>query len=253
MAHWRLFFGNRVSQSTGTYTYAASGQLSISGAASVVKGKTFLASGQHTISGAALLAKGNVFAASGQFAVTGAATTNTSTLRAYSASGQHSISGFALLEKVKAFAASGQHSISGAGTTGYTSAGPTMVRPVSDLLQGDWLPSTGSDLYAMVDESSPADADYVYTNTPGALSRMRMGTHSDPGVDTGHKLRARVPASFSPSGSLTVRLKHGATLVAERTEASPIADTTYEYNLTTGEVANITDRSLLDLELEETS
>lgn len=35
------------------------------------------------------------------------------------------------------------------------------ARPISDIDQGDWTPSIGSDLYAMVDEDTPDDADYI--------------------------------------------------------------------------------------------
>lgn len=40
------------------------------------------------------------------------------------------------------------------------------ARPISDVAAGGWLPSTGIDLYPMIDEPSPAsDSDYIYSTT----------------------------------------------------------------------------------------
>jgi hypothetical protein len=36
------------------------------------------------------------------------------------------------------------------------------ARPISDIAANGWQASTGSDLYAMLDESTPNDADYIY-------------------------------------------------------------------------------------------
>lgn len=36
---------------------------------------------------------------------------------------------------------------------------PQLLVPVSDISAGVWTPSTGSDLYAMLDESAYSDAD----------------------------------------------------------------------------------------------
>jgi len=35
------------------------------------------------------------------------------------------------------------------------------LAPVSDVAAGSWLPSSGSDLYAMVDETAYSDTDYI--------------------------------------------------------------------------------------------
>lgn len=39
------------------------------------------------------------------------------------------------------------------------------LRPASDIAADGWLPSSGSDLYAMLDETSADDADYIYSPT----------------------------------------------------------------------------------------
>jgi hypothetical protein len=39
------------------------------------------------------------------------------------------------------------------------------ARPESDISAGSWSPSTGGDLYAMIDEVTPNDSDYIYSST----------------------------------------------------------------------------------------
>lgn len=41
-----------------------------------------------------------------------------------------------------------------------------------DTAEDDWVPSTGTDAYAMVDETTPDDADYIYSTTVGDLSEF---------------------------------------------------------------------------------
>lgn len=51
-----------------------------------------------------------------------------------------------------------------------TTSGLQVAVPISDVDAGDWLPSTGTDLWAMVDETVPDDADYMYnTGTTAAI------------------------------------------------------------------------------------
>jgi len=86
--------------------------------------------------------------------------------------------------------------------------------PVSDIAAGGWTPSTGTDLFAMVDEPNvPNDSDWI--NSP------------------------------STTGDLTVELRQGTTLIATRTQAAPTSYTTYIFTLTGGEVATITNWSNL--------
>lgn len=43
-----------------------------------------------------------------------------------------------------------------------------------DTAEDDWVPSTGTDAYAMVDEVTPNDADYIYATTAGDLSEFSI-------------------------------------------------------------------------------
>jgi hypothetical protein len=50
-----------------------------------------------------------------------------------------------------------------------------IARPDSDITPGGWTPSSGSDLYAMVDEAVVSDADYILSNTGGAADAATLG------------------------------------------------------------------------------
>lgn len=69
--------------------------------------------------------------------------------------------------------------IRGSSGTGQT------ARPTSDISAGAWTPSDGSDLFAMVDEASPSDTDYITseaTNEDTAV--LALGALSTPGAGT---------------------------------------------------------------------
>jgi hypothetical protein len=46
--------------------------------------------------------------------------------------------------------------------------------PTADTAEDDWVPSTGADAFAMVDEVTPNDADYIYSTTAGDLTEMEL-------------------------------------------------------------------------------
>lgn len=59
--------------------------------------------------------------------------------------------------------------------TGYIGELQVMwLQPNADTLEDDWVPSTGSDSYAMVDEADPNDADYIESGTVGDLTEFDM-------------------------------------------------------------------------------
>lgn len=49
----------------------------------------------------------------------------------------------------------------GAAPTATVAAGPQVATAISDVAAGGWTPSTGEDLWAMVDETSASDTDYI--------------------------------------------------------------------------------------------
>lgn len=46
--------------------------------------------------------------------------------------------------------------------------------PNEDTAETDWVASTGTDEYAMIDEVDPDDADYIYSDTAGDLSEFAL-------------------------------------------------------------------------------
>jgi hypothetical protein len=65
--------------------------------------------------------------------------------------------------------------------------------PTSDVVQGLWLPSfTGSptELYAMLDEVSADDADYIYTGD-ATTARVALNSVTDPSSSSGHVVHYR--------------------------------------------------------------
>jgi hypothetical protein len=81
---------------------------------------------------------------------------------------------------------------------------PRYARPASDIGAGNWLPSSGADLYAMLDEATPDDSDYIYTTTAGACE-IALGAVEDPETSSGQAVRYQV---WSIDGAgVTVRLK----------------------------------------------
>jgi len=64
-----------------------------------------------------------------------------------------------------------------------------IIRPSSDILTG-WS-STGANSYGVIDEVTADNADYISASSAGLITRVGLGSTTDPGVDTGHVLRYR--------------------------------------------------------------
>ncbi|RDD62620.1 LamG-like jellyroll fold domain-containing protein [Ferruginivarius sediminum] len=129
------------------------------------------------------------------------------------------------------------------------------LRPSQDGNAGNWSPSTGSDLYAMLDEANPDDGDYIESSNLPAneVTQIKLGAAADPGVNTGHVIRYRYEKTGSAQIDLTVRLTQGqgGTTVATWSHTNiPTSWTGAEQTLTTGEADSITDYADLWLEFE---
>lgn len=127
----------------------------------------------------------------------------------------------------------------------YTGPTATVARPSSDVSAGAWVPSTGSDLWAMLDEETPSDADYISTTTPSSCRMSMSGTAYPGGASQVFSFRAE----SSTSSSVTVTIRQGATVIATWTQALTPTATTYTRALTAGEIALIGPGSF-ELELE---
>lgn len=124
----------------------------------------------------------------------------------------------------------------------------TIARPGSDTSNSGWTPSTGSDLYAMLDEVTPNDADYISAASAGSVCRLGLGAVADPGTASGQVVSYR--ASSSTGNGLKVELMQGGTVIATWNHATlPATDTTYQQSLSAAECDAITDYTALSVRL----
>ena len=131
----------------------------------------------------------------------------------------------------------------------YSTVTAQYARPTSDVSTGIWTASSGSDLFAMLDETTASDADYI-TTSGTSTCEVALTSLSDPASSTGHIVRYRISAT---AGGITVRLRQGTTTIATWTHATaPTSLTTYEQTLSSGEADSITDYSTLRLQFEAT-
>jgi hypothetical protein len=139
--------------------------------------------------------------------------------------------------------------------TSFEAGDPRYSRPDSDVIKGAWLPSSGSLLWPMLDESdaSPEDADYIYIAGTGTCEISLSTIDPDPGTSSGHVLRVRSRRE-TPSQSLRVTLLQNVgspTLqIAQWTQALTASYVTYEFNLSGAQTDAITDYSALSVRLE---
>jgi len=124
------------------------------------------------------------------------------------------------------------------------------ARPESDISNaGSWSPSTGSDLFAVIDEASTDDSDYV-TVDGGTMAAVKMfevalGSITDPASSDDHKFVVRASdAAGVGVVDMTFVLKQGSTIIANSSQTSTTSSAAnYTTILSAGEADNITDYS----------
>jgi hypothetical protein len=122
------------------------------------------------------------------------------------------------------------------------------ARPSSDLSAGAWTPSTGSDLYAMLDETTASDTDYIETTT-ASTCEVALNAVTDPATSSGQVITIR--AQSANGNNLVATLKQGATTIATRTFTSLGASwADYTITLSGAECDAITDYADLSVTLE---
>lgn len=239
-----------VSSTAATGTTAASDTVSLAGASATATAGTLSAGGDASaaVTGqAASTAQGTLgVTASGSAVLSGAsvstdAGTITATTGAVAAlSGADAAVVTGTLAPTTSVVLTGAAAVVAAGDILVTV--PTVGRPASDTSNSGWVPSTGSDLYAMLDEVAPDALDYIVATSIGALCELELDTTAYPGTAS-QTLKYR--ASSSTGNSVIVRLKNtgGATIRTE-TQALTSVDTEYSIALTAPEIAAITSGAL---------
>ncbi len=127
--------------------------------------------------------------------------------------------------------------------------------PDGDDSTGSWTSSSGVTLWSKVDERPHnGNTDFIYTSS-ATTAALSLSSVSDPGVDTGHVIRATgmYVQSGGPDGaSLTIELRNSGSMIAA---AGPVAlvknvfTESISYTLTSGEAASITDYSNLSVRI----
>lgn len=109
-------------------------------------------------------------------------------------------------------------------------------RPSSDVSAGTFTASSGSDLYAMLDEETPSDADYITASSAGT-AEVKFSAIDAPPSGWQTVVRYRI------SGDCTVSLREGgSTEIASWAHSpGPGSPTTYERTLNGTEQGNVTD------------
>jgi len=114
---------------------------------------------------------------------------------------------------------------------------PQFARPDADLVDGNWVKSTGGnvDLFSMVDEASFDDADYIESGLAPSSDAcaLRLSDVEDPQSSSSHVVRWRHGKDVAGGAQidLTVQLRQG--YVNESTQGTLIAGVT-RANLTGG-------------------
>lgn len=99
------------------------------------------------------------------------------------------------------------------------------VGPSSDISSGGWTPSTGTDLFAMLDEVSEDDSDYIYSpNNPTTEEfEVKFPPLSDPMVDYGHNISVGLRA-LGLTTAFDMKLVQGTTVLDSWTEIVAVSD-----------------------------
>jgi hypothetical protein len=121
-------------------------------------------------------------------------------------------------------------------------------RPTEDVAKGSWVPTSGSTLSPMLDETSADDADLVYTYS-ATSGEVVLSPITDPATSSGHSLRVRARSDQLPK-NLRVTLLQDTTQIAQWTEALSDSWTTHFFPLSGAQIDAITDYGLLVVRIE---
>lgn len=117
------------------------------------------------------------------------------------------------------------------------------MRPSSDINTG-WSCSTGSARYALIDETSASDSDYIYTINNNTYQECKLSEPITPITSGEGVLRFRAKKNNSNTGKITpsIRLGNSAIKTGSAVDLTT-AYAEYTVELTSIEAENITDWS----------
>ena len=125
------------------------------------------------------------------------------------------------------------------------------ARPDADTSAGNWSASSGSSLYAMVDETSANDSDYITVSDGGGGAEactLRLSDVGDPGDHTSTSVVVRsYTDSFYSSVTLNVNLRDGSTSIKNEDFTPGTSFGNHTMNLSTTQAGNISDYTDLNI------
>ena len=127
------------------------------------------------------------------------------------------------------------------------------LRPSSDV-SGNWDCSTGSGRYALIDETTASDSDYISGSGTKNPQICQLSSGETPSVKTGHSLRVRAKRSTT-DGLSNVYLKQGTTTIKSYAIYGSLT-TSYsnvDIAISEAEANNITDYTNLRVTFDHTS
>jgi hypothetical protein len=113
----------------------------------------------------------------------------------------------------------------------------TYARPTSDITT-QWTPSTGTDHYALIDETTANDSDYIYATAAGQTDEVRLASMTAPQAGTDLLINYRVQGIVG-SASVTLSLVCNTTVHA--TDTTRIANGDYTLTVPSGTWASVAD------------
>lgn len=107
----------------------------------------------------------------------------------------------------------------------------TYARPTSDITT-QWTPSAGTDHYALIDEPTASDADYIYATAAGQTDEVRLASMTAPKAGTDVLINYRVTNVVGTS-KVTVSLICNTAVIATDTIRTAAGDYTLTVPSTT--------------------
>ena len=115
----------------------------------------------------------------------------------------------------------------------------TYARPTSDITT-QWTPSTGTDHFALIDETTASDADYIIATAAGQTDEVRLASMTAPQAGTDLLINYRVQGIVgSATVTMSLRQGSGGTLIA--TDTAKNTNNTYQLVVPAATWASVTD------------
>jgi hypothetical protein len=113
----------------------------------------------------------------------------------------------------------------------------TYARPTSDITT-QWTPSAGTDHFALIDETTANDSDYIYATAAGQTDEVRLASMSAPQAGTDLLINYRVQGIVG-SATVTLSLVCNTTVIA--TDTARTANGDYTLTVASGTWASVAD------------